>query len=121
MNNFDISNLIKKFWLKQKTCNIANIPGLKAEQDKYVKLETWILIQVIVMVNFFWFFGDDGFQNMFVYQTTFNMLKWKEDNDTEYVIGWESKGLSASKLLSSSSAFYPNIKYFRYKNRNTSQ
>ena len=50
---------------------------MKADQDKIVKLETNDL-------NYFLgknFFGDDGSQNMFVYQPTFNML---ELNRQEY-------------------------------------
>ena len=43
------------------------------------------------------FFGDDGFQNMFVYQPTFNMLELKIDIGTEYVTGWKSKALFESK------------------------
>ena len=35
---------------------------------------------------------------MFVYQPTFNMFELKEDKDTEYVVGWKSKRVSASKL-----------------------
>ena len=31
-------------------------------------------------------FGDDGFQNMFLYQPTFNMLKFKIDMGTNYVL-----------------------------------
>ena len=54
---------------------------------------------------------DDGFQNMFVYQPTFNTLELK----TDYVIGRKSKGLPESKLLPLHGAFLPNIKYFGYK------
>ena len=31
------------------------------------------------------FIGDDGFQNMFVYQPKLNMLELKEDKGTEHV------------------------------------
>ena len=33
-------------------------------------------------------FGDDGSQNMFVYQPTFNTLELKPDKGTDYIIGW---------------------------------
>ena len=33
------------------------------------------------------FFGDDGFQNMFVYQSTFDMLELKIDNGTMFLVG----------------------------------
>ena len=44
-------------------------------------------------------FGDDSFQNIFVYQTTFNMLELKKDKITDYVIDWKSKGLFECKLF----------------------
>ena len=50
---------------------------------------------------------DDGFQNMFVYQQTFHMIKYKDKN-SEYIINWRSKGVYINKLLS-------NIKYFNKK------
>ena len=34
----------------------------------------------IFLIKFF--FSDDGFQNMFVYQPTFNMLELREDKGT---------------------------------------
>ena len=37
------------------------------------------------------FFGDDGFESMFVYQPAFNTLEL----GTEYVISWKSKGISS--------------------------
>ena len=44
-------------------------------------------------------FGDDGFQNRLVYQETLNTLELREDKGTDYVFGWKSKGLYASKLI----------------------
>ena len=62
------------------------------------------------------FFGDDGFQNMFVYQPIFNILKLKEDKDAEYVISWKSKGVYNSKIISSLyTSFLHNIKNSVYK------
>ena len=69
--------------------------------------------------NFFlggiYFTSDDGSQNMFVYQPTFNMLELKIDKDTEYVISWKSKGMYNSKLIALHGTFLPNVKYFRNK------
>ena len=55
------------------------------------------LIQAILKLKFF---GYDGFQNMFVYQTKFNMLELKIRKGSYYVVDWKSKGLFVSKLLS---------------------
>ena len=56
------------------------------------------------MLNFSYYFAEtffdtDGFQSMRVYQAKFNMLELKEKKDTEYVIGWKSKGLYTSKRI----------------------
>ena len=63
------------------------------------------------------FFGDDGFQNIFVYQPTFNMLELKEDKSTEYVVGWKSKGVCTSKFIPFYTGFLHNVKRFGYKIR----
>ena len=52
---------------------------------------------------------------MFVYQPIFNMLELRKDKDTDYVIGWKSKGLFESKFFPWHGAFLPNIKYIGYK------
>ena len=61
------------------------------------------------------FLGDDGFQNMIVYQSTVNMLKLKLDKGTEYFTGWNSKHLFEWKLLPLHGVFMLNIKIFGYK------
>ena len=60
-------------------------------------------------------FGDDGFQNIFVYQPTFNMLELKEYKGTEYIISWESKGLFKSSLKPLFNPLPPSLKQFGYK------
>ena len=45
-----------------------------------------------------YFTSDDRFENMFVYQPTFNTLKYK-NMSTEYIISWKSKGIYNSKLI----------------------
>ena len=59
-----------------------------------------------------YFTGDDEFQNMFVYQPTFNTIKCK-NTSTEYVITWKSKRVYNSKLVAINNDFAPNIKYFK--------
>ena len=66
------------------------------------------------MLDRIYFTSDDGFQNKIVYQPTFNRIKYK-NTSTEYIIGWESKGLFNSKLVVLSNNFLPNIKYFEKK------
>ena len=45
------------------------------------------------------------FKNIFVYQPTFNTLDLKEENDSEYLIGWKSKGVYTCNLISLYTAF----------------
>ena len=61
------------------------------------------------------FFGDDGFQNMFVYQPIFNMLKLKPDKFNDYVTDWKSNGVHNSELVKLHEVCLPYIKYFWYK------
>ena len=111
VNKSDISNLVKTSNLNTKLATFATKAELKAEQEKYLKLEEFDS-------RYFHgndFFGDDGFQNMFAYQPTFNTLELKQDKGTNYVVGWNSKGLFESKILPLHGAFLPYIKYFGYK------
>ena len=63
------------------------------------------------------FFGDDGFQNMFVYQLTFSTLELTDDKGNDYVIGWKSKGVYSSKLTPLYTAFLHNMKRSGYRIR----
>ena len=64
---------------------------------------------------FKYYFGDDGFQNMFVYQPTLNTLELKEDKDVD-VVGCKSKVEYNSKVALSTIAFLHNIKLSEYMN-----
>ena len=68
---------------------LATKVELKAEQDEIVKLETHDL-SYLLGKNFF---GDDGSQNMFIYQPKLSTLELKKDKDTNYVFSWKSKGV----------------------------
>ena len=61
------------------------------------------------------FTSNDGSQNMFVYQPSFNLLKLKIDKSTVYIIGWKLERLHNSKFIALHSSFLPNVKYFRNK------
>ena len=51
------------------------------------------------------FFGDYGFQNMFVYQPSLRTLQLKKDNEIDYVISCKSKCLCGSILSPQNYAF----------------
>ena len=53
------------------------------------------------------------------------MLELKIEKGTEYIVGWESKGLYNSKPIALHDAFLSNVKYFgikiRIQNNRTNQ
>ena len=51
-------------------------------------------------------FGDDGFQNMFVYRPKLDMLNFKKDKSTGYILSWKSKGVFTSKFKPLYTVFY---------------
>ena len=68
--------------------------------------------------NFFlgrmWFAGNDGFQNMFVYQPASSKLQLKKDNGMNYILRWKSKGVYNFTLFPPHTAFLQSIKLFWY-------
>ena len=58
-----------------------------------------------------YFTSGDGFQNIFVYESIFNMIKYK-NTSTEYIINWKSKGVYSSKPIALNSYFLRKMKYF---------
>ena len=65
--------------------------------------------------NFRIFFGGNGFQNMFMYQTTFSTLELKRTKLLNIILDGNWKGISNSKLTQLHCAFLPGIKYFLSK------
>ena len=57
------------------------------------------------------FFGNDGSQNMFVYQPTLDTLKTKYEKTSGNVINWKSKGVCTSNLKPLHGAFLPKLRY----------
>ena len=52
------------------------------------------------LISIFWkkIFGDDDFQNMFVYQPTLNTLELYKEKGTKCDVGWNSKVVYTSNL-----------------------
>ena len=80
--------------------------------QKNVKILYWK--DYMFLLGLMYFISHDGFQNMFVYQPTFSMMKYKNTN-TEYIISWKSKGVNNYKHLISNIDFLLNIKCFNKK------
>ena len=85
VNKSNISNFSKNSDLNTKLKALATKAELKAKEYKIVKLQTHDLCYFLGKI----FFGDDGFQNMFVYQPKpkLDTLELKEDKVNDYVIG----------------------------------
>ena len=71
LNKSDISNLIKNSDLNTKLKTLTAKADLKAEQDEIKELQ---MFDSSYFHGKTFFFGDDGFQNMFVYQETLDTL-----------------------------------------------
>ena len=69
--------------LNKKLETLPTKAELKAEQDELVKLQTHNLSYFLGKK----FFDDDGFQNLFVYQPTLDILELKQDKGIGYVTG----------------------------------
>ena len=69
--------------------------------------------------NFFigriYFTSNDGSQNTFVYQPTFDTLELKKVKGTDHVLSWKSKGVYNSKLKPFYTAFLHSIKLSGYR------
>ena len=52
------------------------------------------------------FWGDDGSQNMLVYQPAFSTLQLNKDKGIDYVISWKSKGVIVLFFLHNIPLFY---------------
>ena len=97
VDKFDISKLVKNSDLHARFKTLAKKAELEAEQDKIVKLQTHDLSYFLDRI----FFGDDCFQNMFVYQLTFNTLQLKKTREL-------------IMLLVGNHKVYLNLSFFHY-------
>ena len=73
-NEYYISGFINNSDLNEKIKTLATKAELKSEQDKRMKLKTHDLSYLLGKI----FVGDDGFQNMLVYQPTPSKLQLKK-------------------------------------------
>ena len=62
-----------------------------------------------------YFLGDDGFENLFLYQSNCSRLQLKKDKGIDYAISSKSEGVYSYILSPQYTAFLYNIKLFRYK------
>ena len=92
---------------------------IASNKSKHLEVQNKLDSLITKGYNFFlgriYFTSNDEPQNMFVYQPIFSVLELKIDKDTEYIIGWKSKGVCNSKFISLHGAFLPKVKFFGNK------
>ena len=62
-----------------------------------------------------YFISHDGSQNSYVYQTTLDMLEFKKEKCTDYVLSWKSNGVFNSKLKPLYTAILHSRKLSEYR------
>ena len=109
---------LKQIWWSKLNYKLTSFNN-RITSNKTKKLEVEKKLDSLIIKYFFfgriYFPSNDGSQNVFVYQPTFDVLELKTEKGTEYIIGWKAKGLYSSKLTALLVAFLSNVKYFGIK------
>ena len=119
----DITNLVNKTDFDNKLLSFNKI--INSNKTKHVLAENELnelskKVKLLSTKDYSFFLGriyftnDDGLQNMFVYQPTYNVIKYL-NTSTEYITSWRSKGVYNAKLIPIKNHSLPNIKYFNKK------
>ena len=69
------------------------------------------------MIGRIYFIGENGSQNIFVFQPTLDAFELKKDKGTDYVLSWKSKGIYSSKRKQLYTTFWYSIKLSIYRMR----
>ena len=83
---------------------LAKVGTNKKNQNIWSELFSWWNI-----------FGNEGLQNIFIYQGTFDTLELKEEKSAKYVISWKSKRRHNFKLTLLCTTFLYNVKLSVFK------
>ena len=62
-------------------------------------------------------FEEDDTQNLLVFQSIFRYVIVNTVNNTDYILSWKSKGLSAETINPPTTSFSPSINYVSNKIR----
>ena len=119
----DITNLVNKTDFDNKLLSFNK--RINSNKTKHVLAENELnelskKVKLLSTKDYSFFLGriyftnDDGLQNMFVYQPTYNVIKYL-NTSTEYITSWRSKGVYNAKLIPIKNHSLPNIKYFNKK------
>ena len=57
-------------------------------------------------------FEEDGTENYLVFQSIITYFKVNTITNTDYVLSWKSKGLSAETIKSSNNSLTPTLNYY---------
>ena len=113
INESSLNEKVKTLATKEEIKALVTKTELKVEQDKIGKLGTHDSSYFLDKNDF----GNDGFQNMFVYEPGLITFELKKDKSTDYVLSWKSKGVYTSKLKPLYTAFLHNINFSGYRMR----
>ena len=95
----------------------------RSTSNKTKRLEVQKKLKILITKYYNFFFGriyftsNDGSQNTFVYQTTFDALELKKDKGADYVLSWKLKEVFSSKLKPLNTAFLHSIRLSEYRIR----
>ena len=103
MNKTDFDNKLTSF-NERITSNKTKHPEVQK------KLHSLITIDYKFFLGKIYFTSNDGSQNIFVYQPTFDALELKTNRSTDYVLSKNSKGVFNSKLKPLYTAFLNSMK-----------
>ena len=93
--------------------------------NKTKQLEVHKKLNSLITKNYKFFFGrihftsNDASQNTFVYEPILDALKLKVDKGSDYVLGWNSKGVYNFKLKPLYTSFFHNIELSHYRTGTT--
>ena len=111
INESSLNEKVKTLATKEEIKTLVTKTELKVEQDKIGKLGTHDSSYFLDENDF----GNDGFQNMFVYEPGLITFELKKDKSTDYVLSWKSKGVYTSKLKPLYTAFLHSRKFSGYR------
>ena len=114
---FKQANLVSRTDYDKKL--IGFFRNITSNKTKYLEVQVKLNSLTIKDYNFFfyriYFISNDGSQNTFIHQPTFDTLELKQDKGTDYVLSWKSKGVCNSKIRPFYSAFLHSIKLYKYR------
>ena len=99
------------------SCQILTEKLLKIKQNNYLLKMNWINLKTFDSSYFIGksHFEEDGTQNYLVFQPLIRCFKVNTITNTDYILSWKSKGLSAESIkppTTSDNSLTPELHYY---------